>query len=130
MVIAMAAGAGLVVIGLGAVSSEILAGRTGGWVVWPLLLVALGGFTVSGLVAGRLRPDTPIAHGAMAAAVAFAAALALGLLLASLRNRSVSLAVIPLTALIAVTLGVSGSLLADTTRRRAAVRDRDPRLLP
>jgi hypothetical protein len=121
-VVALAAGGGLVIIAPGALVSEMVAGRVGGWVVWPFLALVLTGFTVSGLVAGRLRDDTPMLHGALGAAFAFLAALVAGVVIAALRDRPLSLAAIPLTALLALTAGVAGSLLADLGRRRAVRR--------
>lgn len=121
-VIAIAAGVGLAVIVPGALASGVLADQAGGWVVWLFLGLVVAGFTLSGVVAGHLRSDTPMAHGALAGAGAFLGALAVGLASAALHDRSLSVAAIPLAALLAVTAGVAGSLLADVADRRAARR--------
>ena len=118
MVVGLAAGAGLVLIVPGAALSALVADRTGDWAVWPFLALVLAGFGVSGAVAGGIRSDTPMVHGALGAAAAFAVALAVGLVAAVLRGRSISLAVVPLTLLLAVTAGVGGSLLVDLVHRR------------
>jgi hypothetical protein len=118
-VIAIAAGVGLAVIVPGALASGVLADQAGSWVVWLFLGLVVVGFTLSGVVAGHLRSDTPMVHGALGAAVAFLGALAVGLVSAALHDRSLSVAAVPLAALLAVTAGVGGSLLADLVDRRA-----------
>ena len=45
-------------------------------------------------------------------------ALIVGLLIAAVRDNSISLVAVPLAALVAVTAGVAGALLADALRRR------------
>lgn len=114
-----AAGGGLAVILPGAALSGLLADRSGSWVVWPFLAIIVAGFLVTGLVAGRLRSDTPMLHGALGAASAFVVALVVGLVVAALRDRSISIVAVPLAALVAVTAGVGGGLLADVLHRRA-----------
>lgn len=116
---ATAAGAGLGVIVPGALASELVVGRAGSWLVWLFLAVILGGFGLSGLVAGRLRNDTPILHGVAGALIAFVVAATVGLVIAAVRDRSISIIALPLAALSAVTAGVAGSLLGDVLRRRS-----------
>lgn len=120
--IAIAAGVGLVVIVPAALVSGVVADRTGGWVVWLFLAIALSGFALSGVVAGHLRSDTPMVHGALGGAATFLGALVVGLVSAALRDRSLSVAALPVAALLAVTAGVAGSLLADVVDRRTSRR--------
>ncbi|MEL6981534.1 MAG: hypothetical protein AAFO29_03835 [Actinomycetota bacterium] len=115
---ATAAGAGLAVIVPGAVLSGLIVDRAGSWVVWLFLAVVVAGFGLVGLVAGRLRTDTPMLHGAAGALIAFVVAAAIGLALAAVRDRSISIIAVPLAALTAVTAGIAGSLLADVLHRR------------
>ncbi len=83
------------------------------------------GFGLAGLVAGRLRTDTPLAHGAAGAGAAFVVAAVIGLLLAAVRDQSIGLVALPVAALTAVTAGVGGALLADVLRRRGLRRQPD-----
>lgn len=115
--VATAAGVGLAVILAGAAVSGVLASRAGGLVVWLFLAVVVTGFASAGLVAGHLRSDTPMLHGALGAAAAYAIALLIGLVVAALRNRSINIVAVPLAALTAITAGVAGSLLADAVHR-------------
>ncbi len=117
-----AAGAGLALILAGAAVSAPLASRTGDWVVWPFLALVLLGFAAAGSLAGHLRPDTPMLHGALAAGGAFIGALAVGLVTAAVTDRSLSVAAVPVGALAAVTAGVGGGLLAELVGRRATLR--------
>jgi len=114
-----AAGAGLAIILPGAAISGLVADRSGAWVVWLFLAVIFAGFATAGLVAARLRTDTPILHGAAGAGGAFVVAAIIGLLVAALRDRSISVVAVPLAAVAAVTVGVGGALLADRLHRRS-----------
>lgn len=116
---ATAAGAGLAIIIPGAVVSELVVDRAGSWLVWVFLAVIASGFGLAGMVAGRLRTDTPMLHGAAGALLAFVVAGAVGLAVAALRDRSISIIALPLAALTAVTAGIAGALLADALHRRA-----------
>jgi hypothetical protein len=119
-VVRTAATGGLIVIVPGALLSGMLADRWAGWPLWVFLAVVLGGFGVAGFVAGRLRRDTPILHGALASVAACAVALAIGLVLASSRGQGIGWAAAPVTAVLAVTAGVAGSLLGDRLYRGRA----------
>ncbi len=114
-----AAGAGLAIILPGAALSGLAAARSGAWVVWLFLAIIFAGFATAGLVAGRLRTDTPVLHGAAGAAGAFVVAAIVGLLVAAFRDRSISVVAVPLAAVAAVTAGVAGALLADRLHRRS-----------
>lgn len=113
------AATGLAIIVPGAALSGVVADRTGGWVVWLFLAVIFAGFGAAGMVAGRLRTDTPVLHGAAGAAGAFVVAAIAGLLVAAVRDRSISIVAVPLAAVAAVTAGVGGALLADRLHRRS-----------
>ena len=113
-----AAGGGLAIILVGAALSAPLADRAGGWMAWAFLAIALLGFALAGAVAGRLRNDTPLVHGAAGAGVTFLVALAIGLTIASITDRPIALAALPIGAAAAVTTGVAGALTADALHRR------------
>ena len=121
--VATGAGGGLAVILPGAALSQLVTSRTGGGIVWLFLAVILTGFGTTGFLAGHRRRDTPMLHGALAAIVAFAIALLVGMVAAALRDRSISIVAVPLAALAAITTGVGGSLLADGLHRRARRRN-------
>lgn len=119
-VVRTAATGGLIVIVPGALASDLLADRWSGWPVWLYLAVVLVGFAVAGSMAGRLRADTPILHGALSAALTFLVTVAIGLALASARGRAISWAAVPVAGVLAVTSGVAGALLGDRLHRRIA----------
>lgn len=100
-------------------SSVVFQDGAAGW-VWLFLVLILIGFTVAGYVAGRLRPDTPMLHGALGGLLAFVVAQVFGLVVTLSQGESVVWIAIPLTALLAVCLGVAGSLLSDLVHRRTA----------
>ena len=116
-VVRTAATGGLIVIVPGALVSGLVAERWPGWPLWLFLAVVVCGFAAAGFVAGRLRDDTPILHGSLAAALAFAVALAIGLGLASSRGQHVNWMAAPVTAVLAVTVGVAGALVGDRLHR-------------
>jgi CHASE2 domain-containing sensor protein len=108
----------LVVVPAAIIANRALGGRaSNGW-VWLFLLVVMAGFGLSGVVAGRLRSDTPMLHGALAAALACVVTQVFGLIVAVSGDGSVSLLVAPLALLLAVSAGVAGSLAGDRFSRR------------
>ena len=87
------------------------------WVVGAVAVLV--SFAVGGWVAGRRRPATPFLHGAVAAALAFAAHLVVRTLVKVAMGDSAALAWANtvLVAQIAISLGVLGAYVS--TRRRA-----------
>ena len=120
-IVRTAATGGLILI----VPSAVVASRLLGPAPAGRLVVGLPGAGpgrpsgVAGFVAGRLRPDTPMLHGALGAGLAFVAAQAFGLVLTALRDEPISWVAVPLTALLAVSVGVAGALASDLVHRRA-----------
>ncbi|MGH1494179.1 MAG: hypothetical protein ACRBK7_33110, partial [Acidimicrobiales bacterium] len=111
---------GLIIIVPGAfLAALLLTGGSAAW-AWLFLALVLIGFVVAGYVAGRLRDDTPIIHGAVSALIAFVVAQAFGIATTAARGGSISWVTIPLTALLAISMGVVGSLVSDRVRRRQA----------
>lgn len=90
-----------------------------GW-SWLFFFVILAGFTFAGYIAGRLRPDTPLAHGATAAFATFVVAQVFGLVTTVVRDDRISVVAILLAALLALSMGVAGSMISDRVHRRAA----------
>lgn len=101
------------------VARQLFQGSTAtGW-AWLFLFLALLGFAVAGFIAGRLRPDTPMAHGALSAGAAFVVTQIFGILATIAQDGSISWVAIPLTGLLAVSMGVLGALISDRVHRRA-----------
>lgn len=119
-IVRTAATGGLIIIVPGAfIAAQLFDGsRPQGW-AWLFLALILGGFAVAGFIAGRLRSDTPMAHGALSALVAFVVAQGFGIVVTLNRGGSISWISIPLTALLAVSMGVAGALVSDRFHRRA-----------
>lgn len=112
--------AGLLVIIPGALLADRLTqGRQVGSWTWVFLAMALLAFGLAGLVAGRLRSDTPMLHGALGAGVAFAVAQLFGILVTISRGNSINWVAVGLTALLAITVGIAGSLIGDRLHRRS-----------
>lgn len=118
-VVRTAATGGLIIIVPGAFGSGLLFEDGPRGLVWLFFVVALTGFGLAGYIAGRLRTDTPMAHGAVSALLAFAVAQVLGIVAAVVGGDGISWVVIPLTALLAVSMGVVGALISDLVQRRA-----------
>ncbi len=117
-IVRTAATGGLIIIVPGAfLAALLLTDDSAAW-AWPFLALVLVGFAVAGFVAGRLRDDTPMLHGAVSALLAFVVAQAFGIATTASRGGSISWAAIPLTAILAVSMGVAGSLVSDQIRRR------------
>ena len=92
-----------------------------GWVVVFFVLTVLG-FVLAGFVAGRLRSDTPMSHGATAAALTWAAVQVFGTTRRLLIGESVSWLALVFAGMMAVTAGVAGGAFADWFRRRVEPR--------
>lgn len=117
-IVRTAATGGLILIVPGAFIAALLPTDGSSIWVWPFLALVLIGFGVAGYVAGRLRDDTPMLHGAVSALVAFVVAQLFGLAAIASRGGSISWAAIPLTAVLAASMGVTGALVSDQVRRR------------
>ena len=87
---------------------------------WSILfgVVTLFGFMVAGYGAGRIRNDTPMLHGATAAALCYVVVQIFGVVRRLASGESINPAMYPLTALLAATMGVAGALFADWYRRK------------
>ena len=79
--------------------------------VFFFALLALLGFLAGGYVAGSKRPDTPMAHGAVAALAGFIVAQAIAAALQIVRDEEVSAIAIAFNALLAANIGLVGGLL-------------------
>ncbi|MEM7326899.1 MAG: hypothetical protein AAF531_27695 [Actinomycetota bacterium] len=117
-VIRSAATAGLLAIAPSAVLAEIIFGDGPAALAWLFLLVILFGFGLAGYVAGRLRPDTPIAHGILSGLLCFVVAQAFGFAVVLSRGDRIAWVAIPLTALLAASLSAAGALTSDAVHRR------------
>jgi putative membrane protein (TIGR04086 family) len=85
--------------------------------VFPFFLVVVAGWVVAGAVAGRRRPDTPLTHGALAAAAGYGVVLVVGLVLALARGDELPVVEFVFNTLVAASAGVLGGIVS--TRRRA-----------
>ncbi len=88
--------------------------------VWLFFGLILFGFGLAGYLAGRLRNDTPLAHGAASGLLAFLVAQFFGIVATLARGAEVNWVAIPLTALLAISMSVAGALLSDVVHRRVA----------
>ncbi len=119
-IIRTAATGGLIVIVPGAlIAAQLFDRNSAPGLAWLFLALALVGFALAGYIAGRLRPDTPMLHGASSAFLAFAVAQIFGVLTTVARGATINLIAIPLTGLLAVSMGVAGALISDRVHRRA-----------
>lgn len=118
-VIRTAATAGLLLIVPGAFLTSVLFQDGPSLLSWLFLLLILVGFGLAGYVAGRLRSDTPIGHGVLSALLCFLVAQLFGIVVSLTRGDSIAWIAIPLTALLAGSLGALGALLSDVVHRRA-----------
>lgn len=123
-VIRTAATAGLLLVIPAAVLADVVLGDADGESGWAMafFLVTLLGFVVAGFAAGRLRTDTPMAHGATAAAVTWAVVQAFGTARRLIAGESVSWLAIAFAAMLAVSAGLVGGAFADWFRRRVEPR--------
>ncbi len=120
-IVRTAATGGLLLLVPGALGAA-LALDEGSSAAWALVfvLVILFGFALAGFIAGRLRPDTPMVHGAASAFLAFVVAQLVGVVAGWADGVDISLAATVLTGVLAVTFGIAGALASDVVRRRMA----------
>ena len=76
-------------------------------------LLALAGLAAGGWLAATRRPDAPIAHGLLAALLAYAAVAAFGLVLRVTLDRGPDPVALAFNALMAASAGILGTLLAE-----------------
>ncbi len=125
-VIRSSATVGLLIVVPAAVISDLLFDRTDA--LWLSLLFAIAtllGFMAAGYAAGRQRTDIPMSHGAMAALVCYAVVQVFGTIKRLLAGEEVNVLAYPFIAMIALTCGLAGALLADWHVRRTR-RTADP----
>jgi hypothetical protein len=115
-----AAIAGLLVVIPAAVLAHFVVGETGPGSGWGVVFfaVTLLGFVIAGFGAGRLRSDTPMAHGAAAAAVTWAVVQVLGTARRLAVGEPVSWLGLAFALMLAVSAGIAGGAFADWFRRR------------
>jgi small basic protein len=87
-------------------------------VVFFFALLALLGFIAGGYVAGFRQPDSPMAHGAVAALAGFAVSQTVAAVLQLARDESVNPVAVAFNAMVAANLGLVGGLVG--ARRRSA----------
>lgn len=123
-VIRTAATTGLLLVIPAAVVADLALGNADGESAWAMVffLVTLLGFVVAGFAAGRLRTDTPMAHGATAAAVTWAVVQLFGTVRRLIAGEPVSWLAIAFAAMLAVSAGLVGGAFADWFRRRVEPR--------
>jgi hypothetical protein len=123
-VIRTAATAGLIVVIPAAVLAQIFAGEPGERSGWGFLFfaVTLLGFVIAGFGAGRLRSDTPMAHGATAAAATWAVVQLFGTVRRLVVGEPVSWLGLVFALMLAVAAGIAGGAFADWFRRRVEPR--------
>ncbi len=125
LTIRTSATAGLIIIIPAAVLSAVLVGENGspGWSILFVFAILLG-FFIAGFGAGRLRDDTPMMHGSLAAMACYVVVQIFG----SIRRLAVGDPInpisYPLILMIAATVGIAGALFADWSARKT---DRMPR---
>ncbi len=119
-VIRTSATAGLMLIVPAALLSALLVGedrRPGlGFIFVSIILL---GFIIAGFGAGRLRSDTPMIHGALAAFACYAVVQIFGTLRILITGGDINLATYPMSAILASFCGVAGALFADWYGRRS-----------
>jgi putative membrane protein (TIGR04086 family) len=112
--------AALVFAAPAAIISAIVVDDDSGAVVFVFYAVIIIGMLVGGFVAGSKRPDTPLTHGAVAAATAYVIAQALAVLIKLAKGSEVrSPAVYVFNLLLMASIGVVGGFIAE--RRNAQV---------
>lgn len=87
---------------------------------WLFFTLLLAGFAASGVVAARLRTDTPMLHGVAAALLAFAVTQVVGVVASITSGNTISVPAIAISAILAALAGASGALAKDWLRRRTA----------
>lgn len=114
--------AGLMVIVPAALLSELVVGDEGGRPLLGFLFVAVIviGFVIAGFGAGRLRNDTPIMHGVVAAISCYAVVQILGLIKRLVVGDDINIASYVVSAILAGFCGASGALFAERMQRQAS----------
>ena len=86
--------------------------------VYVAYLLILGGFFLGGYVAGRLQPNPPMIHGAVAAALAYLALQGIFLVRRLVADESVAVLGILFLTLLVASCGMGGGLLASWRHSR------------
>jgi hypothetical protein len=103
-----------------AIVSAIVVDDDSGTVVFVFYAVIIIGMLAGGFVAGSKRPDTPLTHGAVAAATAYVIAQTLAVLIKLAKGSDIrSPAVYVFNLLLMASIGVVGGFIAE--RRNARV---------
>ncbi len=121
LTIRTAATAGLIIIIPSAILSTVLIGENGSF-AWSALFafLILLGFFVAGFGAGRLRSDTPMMHGSIAAMSCYAVVQIFGIGRRLVAGESINPVSYPLFLMIAATCGIAGAVFADWSARKTA----------
>jgi hypothetical protein len=109
------AGAALALAGPAALIGAVLIDDDSNNGVFVFYVVIFAGMLAGGFVAGSKRPDTPMTHGAIAAATAYLVAQAMAVLV---RFNFKSPAVYVFNALLAASIGAVGGLVAERRNTR------------
>lgn len=90
--------------------------------LWSFLFafIVLLGFFIAGFGAGRLRNDTPMMHGSIAAMACYLVVQLFGTVRRIAQGDSINLVSYPLMLMIAATCGVAGAVFADWSARKTA----------
>ncbi len=102
---------------LGVLLSEDDSMEGSGWVPVLFCWIVLA-FFAGGLVAARNQPHAPLAHGALAALVAYALVQGVGVIRHLLADEDVAWLSIPFAALLASSTGMVGGMVANWLRVR------------
>ena len=87
--------------------------------VFVFFLVIMAGMLVGGFIAGSKRPDSPLTHGALAGAAAYALAQVVTILIRVLDGTDLRSPVVYIfNALLAASLGIVGGLVAERRNAR------------
>ncbi len=121
LTIRTSATAGLIIIIPAAVLSVIFVGENGssGWSILFVVAILLG-FFIAGFGAGRLRDDTPMMHGSLAAMACYVVVQIFGAVRRLATGDPINLISYPLVLMIAATVGIAGALFADWSARKMA----------
>jgi predicted permease len=93
-------------------------GDDASWVVFLAFLLILGGLALAGFVAGRAQPNTPLLHGAVAAALTYVVIQGAFAVRRAIVDEPVSWLGIVFLTLLAASCGMGGGLLASWQHSR------------
>jgi putative membrane protein (TIGR04086 family) len=93
-------------------------GDDASWVVYLAFLLILGGLVLGGFVAGRLQPNTPLVHGAAAAALTYLVIQGAFAVRRAIVDEPVSWLGIVFLTLLAASCGMGGGLVASWRHSR------------